>query len=78
MPDLAIAEVKGLHAWAKILVNKDEACFTHPEKLGINFFGSGESAYLVIDEYTSADSSWEYLFFCPGRGKARAAVGLDL
>lgn len=63
MPNLAISEIEGLAVWASLLVNKDQAYFTEHKRYGINFFGEGDGAYLVIDEYTSEDSSFEYLFF---------------
>lgn len=63
MPNLTFYEIESLHVWASLLINKDQACFTQPKRYSINFLGEGDSAYLVIDEYTSEDSSFEYLFF---------------
>lgn len=63
MPNVDITEIEGLHAWASLLINKDHAYFTKPKRYGINFLGEGDGTYLLIDEYTSEDSSYEYLFF---------------
>ena len=69
MPNLTIPEIEGLHVWASLLVNKDQAYFTQPKRYGINFLGEGDGAYLVIDEYTSDDSSFEYVFFSESEEK---------
>lgn len=63
MPDLSLADVKSIYAWATIWVQRTESAFIADANLQIDVFGNGDDAYLVIDRYTGENSLIEYQFF---------------
>ncbi len=63
MPDLSLADVKSIYAWATIWVQRAESAFIVDANLQIDVFGNGDDAYLVIDRYTGENSLVEYQFF---------------
>jgi hypothetical protein len=60
---MRLDEAEGFTAWASMLVNNRD-CHSFPEiDAQINFLGKrGDSAYLVINVYTSETSGIEYVF----------------
>lgn len=62
MPTINISSVCTRDHWETFLNQRDEAWFTEPEQWSISFFGEEDASYLVLNEYTSPDSSWEYVF----------------
>lgn len=63
MPDLSLADVKSIYAWATIWVQRTESVFIADANLQIDVFGDGDEAYLVVDRYTGENSLIEYQFF---------------
>jgi hypothetical protein len=62
MADMTLADINGFYAWASMLVNNNESYFVPEANLQIDFFGYGDSAYLVIDLYTTPSSCRHYEF----------------
>lgn len=74
MPDLKMNDVYGLHAWASMLANNQDSWEVPEAKAQINFFGNDDSAYLVIDVYTSDTSSTQYTFIAENENDKPKAI----
>lgn len=61
MPDIRIQDAIGLHAWANMLLNNRESWRIEPTNAQVDFYGADDSAYLVINHYTSASTGIEYV-----------------
>lgn len=62
MPDIALSETEGFHAWAKMLVENQDSYFIPEVKVLINFYNHDDSAYLVLDVYLDDVDFTQYVF----------------
>ena len=62
MPEIRQKDTVGLHAWANMLINNRESWRIEDIHAQVDFYREDDSAYLVINHYTSETNGTEYVF----------------
>ena len=62
MPTIAMREIASFHAWVRLLINNQESYFIRSPKIQLDLYGHDDSAYLVLDVYTTEINFTQYVF----------------
>jgi hypothetical protein len=62
MPEVKLSDIEGFRAWANIVINNIDTWEVPEENTQVDIYNNDETAYLVINVYTSATTVKEYTF----------------
>ncbi len=75
MPDISLNEIESFHAWAKMLVLNEDSYWVPEEKVLMDLYGNDDSAYLVLDIFTSETAFTQYVFIVEdGKNDSKSIV----